>query len=189
MLDYLFDVPWWLPTMLIGVGAAVLFTGGRRLEKNVIRWGTIILLVGVLVGLASYLVDTPVEKAVRRTQGLVSSAANRDWTTFQTLIDPQTSVYSLKGPGEITAAAREMVERFDVTTARITGTEITQRQTVIVVTVRVYSEQRGQSALSDWRMEFQNLGQGWILYDVSALPSDQIDTNRIREALSRRRNP
>lgn len=186
MLDYLFDVPWWLPTMLISVGGIVAFTGMQRLEKKVIRGGAAILLAGVLVGMISYFVDTDVEKAVRRTQQLVASASSKDWTTFQSLIDPQTSVYSLKGPTEVTAAAREMAERFNVDKARITGTEVTQKDTVIVVSIRVYSEQRGMSALSDWRLEFQNQGLGWILYNVSALSNEQINADRIREALSRR---
>lgn len=186
MMDILFDAPWWLVTVPVVVGGVVAFTGMRRLEKKVIRGGLAILLVGLLIGLISYSVDTPKERAVDRTHRLVSTAGKRDWQAFSALIDPQTQVYRLKGPAEVTEAAKEIVERFDVQRVGITGTTVTQRDTAINVDIRVYSEQRGVPGASDWRMEYRDMGSGWILYDVRALPNEQMSEERIRSAVERR---
>ena len=91
MFDILFDVPWWLPAAPIAVGGVVVFTGMRRLEGKVTRAGLAILLLGVLIGLLSYFIDTARERAIRRTHALVSTAIARDWQGFAALIDPPGS--------------------------------------------------------------------------------------------------
>lgn len=187
MLDILFDTPWWLPTVLIGAGAVVAYTGMQRLEKKVIRGGTAILLLGVLVAMVSYVVDTDTEKAVGRTSRLVSSAGARDWQAFEGLLDPQTTVYTLTGPAEVTAGAREIIERFDVQSVRILGTTITERAGGIDVDIRVYSEQRGMTGVTDWRLEYRKLSGNWVLNNVRALPNEQVSDERIRSAITRER--
>src|SRR5437867_12105339 len=101
LTNLLFQTPWWLPTIAIGVGLFVLWTGNQRQEKPVMRAGIAIALAGLTLALVSYLVDTPLEKAERRTRQLVAAAGKHDWTTFHNLLDPQTNVYGLRGPDAI----------------------------------------------------------------------------------------
>jgi hypothetical protein len=186
MLEVLFDTPWWLPTIAIGIGIALLVTGNNRQEKPLLRGGIGLVLAGILIAVVSYLVDTDVEKVVRRTRQLVTSVNQRDWTTFRSQIDPQTNVMGVGGPDAVTAAAQLAVQRTSVGNIRITGMETKQAATVINVNIRVLSEQYGTSGVSDWQLQYQNFGKGWILFKVQLLPGtpgSDIPEERIRREL------
>ncbi|HMB95955.1 MAG TPA: hypothetical protein VKK61_07955, partial [Tepidisphaeraceae bacterium] len=60
--QWLFETPWWLPTSFIVVGIVVFLAGNRRQEKNVMRSGIVIALLGVTIALVSWLVETDTEK-------------------------------------------------------------------------------------------------------------------------------
>ena len=51
--DWLFDTPWWLLAVLVGVGAAIFVAGNRRQERPVMRMGLLLLLAGVALGAMS----------------------------------------------------------------------------------------------------------------------------------------
>jgi hypothetical protein len=184
----LFETPWWLPTMLIGVGVFVWITGNRRVEKPVMAWGLAIAALGILVILLSVLVDTDREKCFNRTKLLVTSAGQRDWTKFQSLIDPQTSIYGLRGPEEITSAAKTAAERINLSSAWISSSRVEQTGTVITVDVRIISEQfQGNPAPSDWRFTYQNFGQGFVLYTVNVIDTRLINEQTVRARINRYR--
>ncbi|HEY7090714.1 MAG TPA: hypothetical protein VH518_21640 [Tepidisphaeraceae bacterium] len=185
MRELLFDTPWWLPTTLIGIGLVVFISGNRRQEKQVTRFGLAMLLLGILVAGVSYLVDTDIEKAERRTRELVASASRHDWPAFKSLLDQQTTIYSLHGPDAITNAVKAGSDRLQLANLHITGLEVEQTQTVIKVTVRVYSESSYGSGLTDWQLQYQNFGQGWVLRTVTALSNPQVSEDRIRAEIPR----
>lgn len=185
MLELLFDTPWWLPTTILGIGAFVAYTGNQRLEKKVVRSGLAIILAGLLVMLISYLVETNRERAIRRTREVVAAVHKRDWQALQGGIDPQTNFYGLRGPTEITSSAQTAAERSQVTSARIISERVDVASTVINVRIRVASEAFGRWVTTDWQFQYQNLGQGWILYNIVALSNEFISEERIRSALNR----
>jgi hypothetical protein len=191
MLEVLFDAPWWLPTAFIGLGVALFVTGNNRQEKPLLRSGVVLVLLGVILAMVSYLVDTDLEKAVKRTDQLVAAVNQRDWQKFRSLLDAQTKVLDLTGPDQITEAAQLAVQRTNVSNLRITGTDTQQMATVINVNIRVLSEQFGTSGVSDWQFQFQNLGRGWMLFKVQPLPGppgSQTPDQRIMRELSRGNN-
>lgn len=182
----LFETPWWLPTVAIGVGIFVWLTGNRRLERKVMLTGLGIAVFGVAILMVSIAVDTDRERTVKRTKQLVASAAQRDWTRFESLLDPQTSIYSLRGPQQITQAARAAAESINLSAARITGMTVDQADTVITISMRVYSEQfRGSPGMSDWQLEYQNYGQGFVLYSIRVVSSGMVSEDVIRGRLQR----
>jgi hypothetical protein len=187
MLEILFDAPWWLPTVVIGIGVVLFVTGNNRQEKQLLRGGLGLVLLGLLIVLVSYLVDTDTEKCVKRTRQLVSSVNQRDWQTFKSLIDARTKVFTFVGPDAITSAAQTAVQRTNVGNIRITGAEVTKAQTVINVNIRVLSDQFGTSGVSDWQLQYQNLGRGWELFHVQPLPGSpgsQVPEGRIQRELT-----
>lgn len=182
----LFETPWWLPTVAIGVGIFVWLTGNRRLERKVMLTGLGIAVFGVAILMVSIAVDTDRERTVKRTKQLVASAAQRDWAKFESLLDPQTSIYSLRGPQQITQAARAAAESINLSAARITGMTVDQADTVITISMRVYSEQfRGSPGMSDWQLEYQNYGQGFVLYSIRVVSSGMVSEDVIRGRLQR----
>lgn len=182
----LFETPWWLPTVAIGVGIFVWLTGNRRLERKVMLTGLGIAAFGVAILMVSIAVDTDRERTVKRTKQLLASAAQHDWTKFESLLDPQTTIYSLRGPQQITQAARAAAESINLSAARITGMTVDQADTVITISMRVYSEQfRGSPGMSDWQLEYQNYGQGFVLYSIRVVSSGMINEDLIRGRLQR----
>lgn len=182
----LFETPWWLPTVAIGIGIFVWLTGNRRLEKRVMLTGLGIAALGVAILMISIAVDTDRERTVKRTRQLVASAAQHDWTKFESLLDPETNIYGLRGPQQITQAARSAADSLNLTAARITGMTVDQADTVITISMRVYSEQfRGNPGMSDWQLQYQNYGQGFVLYSVRAVSSGVVNEELIRGRLQR----
>src|SRR4051812_12349549 len=98
MANLLFDTPWWLPTLLVGVGIVLFWNGNRRQETKLRNIG--LLLVAAAAGMmaVSYLVDTPLEKAVKQTKLLVNSVETSDWTAMRSILGANTQLSVLGGP-------------------------------------------------------------------------------------------
>jgi hypothetical protein len=186
MADYLFDTPWWLPLSILAVGLYVFITGNRRQERNVMLAGGGIALLAVAIMGISYLVETNREMAVNRTEGMVDAVNARDWTRFKSLIDRETVVANWKGADEITAAARDAAERFQIGKIRISGTTIEEHQTAIAVSIRVFTDVNGRTVPSDWLFDYQNRGTGWKLYSVTLGQAPGRGDDRVREFLNGR---
>ena len=184
--ELLFETPWWLPTLIIALGAFVFVAGNRRQEKRIIYPGLGLALLGIAVALLSYFVETDKERSVRRTRELVAAVDHRDWPKFRSLIDPKSSVYGIRGPEAITQAVQLGAERYNVANLHITGLDVDKADTIITVTIRVLSDQTGGSGISDSQLQYQDFGDGWQLYEVKALTNQQISEERIRREISRR---
>src|SRR4051812_23000373 len=147
MRELLFHTPWWLPALFLGIGAALFWSGNARQETRVRTAGLVCVLLGVAIMVVSYLVDTPIEKAVKGSKALVRSVEQRDWTTLNSTLSPRTSLTVLNsitlynsGP-KIVDAAKRAVEQYGLKNVYITSTEAQQADTVITVTMEVLSEQ------------------------------------------------
>ncbi|HVT90339.1 MAG TPA: hypothetical protein VHD56_15915 [Tepidisphaeraceae bacterium] len=185
MSDLLFETPWWLPTFCIVAGVFIWWVGNNRQDNSSKRIGLSVLLAGVLIALVSYLVETPREHAVRRTRELAAAADTHNWTRFQSLLDPQTSFYGITGPEAITKAAQNVSDQYSLRSVKITGLETEKAASIIKVSIRVFTEIGAQSGVSDWQLQYQNLGEGWKLYSVAALTNEQISEEQIRQRIGR----
>ena len=101
MNDLLFDVPWWLPTLVAIVGISLAVSGNRRQNDSVRNRGLIIIGAAVVWAAISILVDTDKEKCQKWTKQFVQSVVARDWPTFDGLLDPNVSFRFAKSPWSI----------------------------------------------------------------------------------------
>jgi hypothetical protein len=186
MADYLFDTPWWLPLSILAIGLYVFITGNRRRERNVMLAGGGIALLGVAVMGISYLVETNREMAQNRTEGIVAAVNARDWARFKSLLDQETIFANWKGADEITDAAKEAADRFQIGRIRISGTVVEDHQTAITVSIRVFTDVSGRAVPSDWLFDYQNRGTGWKLYRVSLGQAPGRSDDRIRDFVNGR---
>ena len=92
MQDFLFDTPWWAFVMIGIVGVALFMSGNARQNKGALRAGVAVLLVGVLLAITSYLVDTPKEKVLKGTHALVTAAVDRDKATMNAELHPSATL-------------------------------------------------------------------------------------------------
>src|SRR2546423_173528 len=70
MTNLLFDTPWWLPTLLAGVGIVLFWNGNRTQETRLRNIGMALMGAAVLVCAISYFIDTDLEKCVKQSKQL-----------------------------------------------------------------------------------------------------------------------
>ncbi len=177
MSDLLFDVPWWLFIVLILVGAVVFWSGNNRGQRGLKTVGIgLILLAGVLKTV-SFFVVTDKEKVTRQTLLLVHSVQTRDWTTFQSLLDPDVSLSTSEGtifPNSRTliAGARHDCEEYNLSNVSATVTHVEQDAAGITVDINASSEQSatmGFAVPSSWKLVWDQTGKDWRLHEATCL--------------------
>jgi hypothetical protein len=185
--DWLFDTPWWLLALLVGVGAVIFVAGNRRQERPVMRMGLILFLAGVALGVVSYFVDTDKEKAVARTRAIAWAVDQRDWNVLRGLLDPNTTLLFYNNRDDIIKGGQQTAERIGLKNVRLLSVSPTQTQTLITVDVEALSEQDafpGHTPTS-WQFQYQNLGDGWRLTSIQPLPNRFVNADVVRNQLSR----
>lgn len=175
--DYLFRTPWWLPTAILVVGAVVFYTANNRREMRLRTIGLAIACLGVALAVVSYLVDTDLEKAEKHTKQIVRAVEARDWNTLRSLLDANTSVgianglTLYRGADVISDKAKQASEKYGVKSLTITSTDARQDQTLITVTLRLYSTQEytmEHPVPSTWEFDWQQSAGGWFLSEIRA---------------------
>ncbi len=189
MSDLLFDTPWWLLVLLIGGGAGIWYVGNTRTDAKIKTAGLAVLVLGVVLALLSYFVDTDKEIVARRTRQLVASVVDRNWDVFTSLLDPQTSFAgAYKNRSQIVDGAKKTVEAMGLKSASITSMEVTQNETVITVNLTAVSTldiTMDRPAPSSWRFDWQNTGTGWKLVEIEPLDGSQVKKEEILGRLAR----
>lgn len=183
MNNLLFQTPWWLPTGLILLGIAVFWSSNKRRQREAMLGGLALVLAGIAIATISYFVDTDQEKAVRRVDQIVQAVNDRNWNGLKQLLQPQTSIYGFRGPEQITNVIQTAAERYNIGSSKITGTDIQQNDTLLSINIRIFTQGAMFNGVSDWRFSFQDLGRGYELRQIEALPSAEQDPARIQEAL------
>jgi hypothetical protein len=184
MTQLLFETPWWLPTSIIGIGVILFLTGNRRQEKSVLRSGIIFVLLGVTIALVSYFVETDTEKVVSRTKQLVAAVNDRDWNKFSSLLDPKTSFDGYHNREQLVEGAKATTEKIGLKSVQLTGIDTEVHDSLIIVNVRALSQQEiTGSAFTDWQLQWQNFGEGWLLNSIQPLSNAQISERQIERRL------
>jgi hypothetical protein len=178
MTDLLFDAPWWLPTILAGLGLYVFWSGNRRQEPKIRNAGLALLAGAVGVLLLSYFVDTPKEKAVKRSKQLVHAVEARDWATLKTTLDPTVSLSVLgfnvlyENRDDLIKAAQRGVDQYGIKNVHVLGTDAEQTESLITVNMSIVSEQEatmGRPVPTSWKLEWQRSGNDWTLTRVTCI--------------------
>jgi len=177
MTDLLFDAPWWLPTLLIGVGVVLFWNGNRRQEAKVRNAGLLAVLLGVAVMGVSYLVDTQAEKVEKQSVLLARSVERQDWTTLRNILSANTTVgvgdfgtlYATRD--QIVDAAKQAVERYGVKNIRVLSSSFERSPSLITVYMTLYSEheQSGRPITTSWQFDWEPSGKDWSLVHITCL--------------------
>ena len=178
MTNLLFSTPWWLPTLLIGVGAVLFWTGNRRQESGVRSVGLALIGLALVVCMVSYCVDTDLEKCVKRSKALVYDVEKQDWAGMQAILDPHCTVSVLNSAelyadrATIINAAKAAVDRYGVKNVRIFSTNAEQTGSLITITLGVLSDHDnvGVGTINTaWQLDWQQSGDHWSLVRITNL--------------------
>lgn len=177
LTDYLFNTPWWLPTVIVTVGAVVFYVANNRQESRTRTIGLAIACLGILLAAVSYLVDTDLEKAETHARRLIDAVEKKDWPTVRSLLDNNTSVSIANamtlytGGDRITTKAQEASDRYGFQSIDVTSMQSRQDQTLITIGVTVLSVQDavGAPITSRWEFDYLQSGDDWFLNEIRAL--------------------
>ena len=187
MADLFFDTPWWLPALIAAVGAVLFVTGNNRLERKVKLAGLAAIAAAVLLMTVSYFVETPVERAERRTGELVDAFEKADWPAMRAILDPTASVSVLNFPiygsrDEIMKAAESAHSQYGFKSVNVLSTNTERVDTLINVGLLLLSEQDalGRTLNSEWQFVWQETADGWVLVEVRALKIGNSSGDQVR---------
>jgi len=192
MNDLLFDVPWWLPTLVGVIGISVAVSGNRRQDEKVRGWGLAVIAVAVGWTVMSYLVDTDKEKCTKLTKQFVQSVVAQDWKTFDDLLDQNVafrfegSAWSIVGKDTLDNALRADISHIGVQSARITGNEARQEAGTVTVHISVWSTQKStmdQPLNSEWELDWQKSAGSFHLREIRAIRVANLSADEIRGSL------
>jgi len=187
MTELLFDIPLWLPAMIVGVGVVLFWMGNVRLEKKIRNTGAGLLALAVVLVIVSYIMDTPREKVMKQTRELVQSVEERDWPVMQGLLDPRCTLDKYNNRDEIVAAAQTAMEKFGVKTIMVTSLDAKQDAASITVHLDIVSEQDitlGRPFPTSWQLDWQRSSGNWLLRNISILESRQAGSqNAVKQNL------
>lgn len=178
MNDLLFDVPWWIPTLLAVIGISLWVNGNKLQAANLRRAGLAILLLGIGWFLLSYFVDTDKEKVQKQSRQLIQAAVDGDWGKFQGLMEPTATFIagpiSVNGSEKVTRLATDGAELVKLKFARVSDLKAEQTGTFIATTFVVVSQQDNYNPIvkSAWRLDWTPIGSQWKLREMRCLELD-----------------
>jgi hypothetical protein len=161
MLNWLYELPLWIPAAIVVVGLVLLWTGIQRLENRLRRIGLAALIIGVVLGLLSWFLESDREIVIRQTRELVSAIDKRDWATTEKLLHPDVTIFDRGNRQQIMADIKQYARQYDLKNLRVTGMTATEPKPRVSVSLRVWAE--NPSGPSDWQLEWEKTGQGWQL--------------------------
>jgi hypothetical protein len=187
MSDLLFDVPWWIPTVLALLGIFIFWNGNNRQQAKLRNAGTGLVLLAVAWFAVSYFVDTDKEKCEKGTVKLVADVTKGQWDEFRSKLAPDV-VFRLQG-GDSYAEGSEKVTTYAKAGATSTGLESAyvqshhaeQTGTIITVSANIFSTQSASyqpTMNSSFEFDWELLNEGWKIREIRLM---QIGDKKARE--------
>ena len=189
MSDWIFDTPWWLLALIAIIAAVFFWQGNRRRSTRLMQAGLGVILLAIALGLTSFFVQTPKERALAQSRKLIESFEKQDWKSFESVLPPNVTVSLLNSPDTIystreklVAGAKKAQASYNFQSMHILSISADQADTLVTVDLELISTQEltmGRPITSAWRFEFQEAADGWALERIIAVkianqPVDQI---------------
>jgi hypothetical protein len=177
MTDLIFHEPWWLLGLVVAGGIITFVIGNRRLDKMLQRIGIAAVLLALILAGLRFFFPTARERMEIRTRALIRAVDSRDWNALNSLLDPTTAVGNRSqvfkaGRDQIVQLTKADTELYNVRSVSIIGMDTTQTQTMITVSIEVYSVQdptQGRPETSSWQLDYEQSGDEWILEKITLL--------------------
>lgn len=184
MRDWLYELPLWIPAGLALVGLILIWTGFHRLEKRMKLIGLGMLGFALIIGLASWFLETDREIAIRQTREVIKAIEKRDWNTFGKLLHPDAEVLVWQGKDKIITLAKENAERYDVRNVRIISLEAEKSGKsgpTVMLHLRIFAEAQGTpTGFIDWQLEWERSGDAVLLRSADPAIDPGIISNALR---------
>ena len=184
-MNYIYETPWWLPTGIALLGVILLVTGNNRVDKRLRLAGIIVIALAVVLAVVSFLLDSPREKVIKRSYGLVESVEKRDWNRMGTYLHSNVAVVNLTGRELVISATKNAAEWSDLKQARILSLDATVLPDRIRVTMRVSGTIRDGSLPTDWTLEWEKVDGAWVVSNITPEGGPGISGGVLEDAIRR----
>ncbi len=181
MYELIFNPPWWLPALIVVAGVALWWSGNNRTNPRLKISGLGVAVLGVILAIASYLVETPIEQCTRRSTELVKGVETQDWPKVKALMDPQVSlsIPGLPGRPTVYSSRDELVAEAEIKVKAIglrsasSKVEDARRQGGLVTTsIVVWTDTdvlAGRQFPTTWELDWEQSGSGWTIREIRAI--------------------
>ena len=191
MRDLLFSVPWYLPVLLAIVGLALFVSGNRRQKPQILTAGFAVIGLAILWAVVSYLVETPKEICERQTRQYVRSVVDRNWATFNNLMEPQVQFtdgtdWHINGRDTWADDVKSGAQQIGLHGASISSLTETESANSVTVTITVYSTQdysMDRPVQSEWTLEWRATGGRWLLHELRPVEVTGMTLDQVRGVL------
>jgi hypothetical protein len=187
MQDFFFDTPYWFLGLLGVIGAALWISGNSRQIDRLKQSSFAVILIAVLLGVVSLLVDTDKEKVIKRTHQLIAAVEKQDKTTAEMLLLPQVALGDMD--------KRALVERigtastdFHITSIHISSLTVEPSgpdlSVMLSATANVDHPLWSGPVPSSWKLVWEKSGNNWLLRDISPINVPGVDMRTITGRLN-----
>jgi hypothetical protein len=188
MSDLLFDVPWWIPTLVAFLGIFVFWNGNNRQQTRLRNAGSALVLLAVAWLALNYFVDTDKEKCEKGTVKLVDDVTKGQWSQFQAKLAPDV-VFRVQGGNSyadgsepVTTYAKAGATAISLESAYVQSSHAEQTGTIITVTANIFSTQSAASSPptmnSSFQFDWELLNEGWKVREIRIM---QIGNTKARD--------
>ncbi len=185
-LELFANAPWWLLTLVGGLGIFLLFVGNLRHNKRILLAGLGVLAIALVLTAVSMINETPAERIRKHIQQIAVSLNMRDWEALVQHMDPGLTFGSYGNRDAIKLGAQATAENIGLQNVRILSSEIRKQGNFYVSDLAVMSSQEltlGRPIRTNWRLTWEPLDNDWLMTRIEVLPSDMISPESIQRSL------
>jgi len=172
--DLLFDVPWWFLCILAMAGFGLLLTGNSRQNRQFMRAGGGVILVGMILMVLSMLVETGKKQVRHRTGDLINAVVAQDQKKVRELLDSQLQAYDMDAD-EFAADAAKCAADAGIASAHIRSLRIQEEadgtiRVELDVTATFKPESSWPALPTTWDLRWiKSPGHGYLLLSAQCL--------------------
>ena len=169
--NFLAEIPWYIPAVLLLAGAVLLYTGSSRLDRKMTRAGLSAVLLGLLAMGVSWLLVSDRERVMGLTRQLVKAVEARDWAKMESLMHPNAMAFTVfKGRDVVVNATRLGVERIELKSVTVTSMSTRPDGDELTALLGVYSTAKSEAnVLTNWELDWAKRDGRWQLIEIRGI--------------------
>jgi hypothetical protein len=193
-MSFIADAPWWVALVIIVIGLAILLAGNSRQASGMRNGGAGTVVLGLLIGILGFVLDSPRKAVARSTREFVDAVASEKWNDVQSMLAPAVrwdwpgQPWHADGAPAVLAGAKMVVKNSGMHVATAKQPQLTENGDTYTnaCVVWISSDATGGASVdSDWQFTWHQAGDKWELTHLSVTRVDDSAPSGIRSTLDK----
>lgn len=185
-METLFNPPLWMPAAAVLIAIGVFIYGNARVMSSVRNIGLGLVAVCVVWCVAAYLVQTRVEKCIKRTHDIVAAVEAGDFKKLGGLLDKATVIdlqtRSIAGREAIVGSTEIAATGYGLKSIRVYGTEANVGPNSVDVAFNSVLE-GSQPLTATFRFEYEDRSDGMLLAKIVPVKIGNMSMDQVNRAV------